>query len=238
MPSTNQRNTDNAATSTTVANTRKIPPTTFLHTLTFMPCANTTNNDDTTKNETKRNVTAGNEAAGEILRENPDACVECHPLDLASFSSVRSFAKRTKGAPVSAIIHNAGVMAPPYSTTVDGHELTFQVRANIILSSLLIIKRVCIYRVLFADSCFRGGRFISVELRHTGFKAQTPRMSAERCQMERCVRQSRQPLTNGCGVSSRNRLPKEGRTTLRCRAQHLSKWPNTSHQYCMTMSSQ
>lgn len=78
----------------------------------------------------ERNVTAGNEVAGEILREHPEACVECHPLDLASFSSVRAFAKRTKGVPVSAIIHNAGVMAPPYSTTVDGHELTFQVRAR------------------------------------------------------------------------------------------------------------
>lgn len=75
----------------------------------------------------KRNVTAGHMAAGEIVRENPEACVECHPLDLSSFSSVRSFAKKTKGAPVSAVIHNAGVMAPPYSTTIDGHELTFQV---------------------------------------------------------------------------------------------------------------
>lgn len=59
--------------------------------------------------------------------------MECHPLDLASFSSVRSFAKRAvKGAPVSAIIHNAGVMAPPYSTTIDGHELTFQVRVKVV----------------------------------------------------------------------------------------------------------
>lgn len=72
-------------------------------------------------------------AAGDIIRENPEACVECHPLDLASFSSVRSFAKKTKGAPVSALIHNAGVMAPPYSTTIDGHELTFQVSLSVCL---------------------------------------------------------------------------------------------------------
>ena len=78
--------------------------------------------------ENTRNVTAGHEAAADIVRENPDACVECHPLDLASFSSVRSFARKTVGnQPVSAVIHNAGVMAPPYQTTVDGHELTFQV---------------------------------------------------------------------------------------------------------------
>ncbi len=95
---------------------------------------------------TKRNVTAGNEAAGEILRENPDACVECHPLDLASFSSVRSFAKRAvKGGPVSAIIHNAGVMAPPYSTTIDGHELTFQVR--VMWSGPLLM------RLIFLEVC-------------------------------------------------------------------------------------
>ncbi|CAM9331257.1 unnamed protein product [Pylaiella littoralis] len=87
-----------------------------------------------------RNVTAGHMAAGDIIRENPDACVECHPLDLASFSSVRSFVKRTKGAPVSAVIHNAGVMAPPYSTTIDGHELTFQVNhlAPFYLTELLL----------------------------------------------------------------------------------------------------
>lgn len=75
-----------------------------------------------------RNVTAGHEVASDILREHPEACVECHPLDLASFSSVRSFARRAVGGrPVSGVIHNAGVMAPPYTTTVDGHELTFQV---------------------------------------------------------------------------------------------------------------
>lgn len=75
-----------------------------------------------------RNVTAGHEVAADIVRENPNACVECHALDLASFSSVRSFARSSVGGqPVSAVIHNAGVMAPPYETTVDGHELTFQV---------------------------------------------------------------------------------------------------------------
>ena len=76
-------------------------------------------------------MTAGNEAANDILREHPEACLECHPLDLASFSSVRSFAQRSVGGrAVSAVIHNAGVMAVPYQTTVDGHELTFQVRTT------------------------------------------------------------------------------------------------------------
>ena len=67
--------------------------------------------------------------------------MECHPLDLASFSSVRSFAKRVKGTPVSAVIHNAGVMAPPYSTTADGHELTFQVRARAFFACVSSSKR-------------------------------------------------------------------------------------------------
>lgn len=62
------------------------------------------------------------------MRENPDACVECCPLDLASFASVRAFARNSVGSePVTAIVHNAGVMAPPFTPTVDGHELTFQV---------------------------------------------------------------------------------------------------------------
>ena len=75
-----------------------------------------------------RNVTAGHEAAADIMRENPDACVECCALDLASFASVRAFARDSIGTqPVSAVVHNAGVMAPPYTITVDGHELTFQV---------------------------------------------------------------------------------------------------------------
>ncbi|CAM9473731.1 unnamed protein product, partial [Hapterophycus canaliculatus] len=88
-----------------------------------------------------RNVTAGHEVANDILREHPEACVECHPLDLASFSSVRSFARRAvQGRPVSGVIHNAGVMAPPYTTTVDGHELTFQVNhlAPFYLTELLL----------------------------------------------------------------------------------------------------
>ncbi|CBJ48398.1 putative oxidoreductase [Ectocarpus siliculosus] len=88
-----------------------------------------------------RNVTAGHEAANDILRQHPDACVECHPLDLASFSSVRSFAKSAVGGrAVSAVIHNAGVMAVPYRTTVDGHELTFQVNhlAQFFLTELLL----------------------------------------------------------------------------------------------------
>lgn len=88
-----------------------------------------------------RNVTAGHEAMADIVRENPDACVECCALDLASFSSVRAFAKNSIGSQsVSAVVHNAGVMAPPFITTVDGHELTFQVNhlAPFYLTELLL----------------------------------------------------------------------------------------------------
>jgi NAD(P)-dependent dehydrogenase (short-subunit alcohol dehydrogenase family) len=53
--------------------------------------------------------------------------VEVAVLDLASLASVRAFAEdfRTKGAGLDLLINNAGVMAPPRQTTVDGFELQF-----------------------------------------------------------------------------------------------------------------
>ena len=64
-----------------------------------------------------RNVDAGRAAAARI---NGSTAVEA--LDLASQESVREFAARIDG-PVDLLVNNAGVMAPPYTRTVDGFEL-------------------------------------------------------------------------------------------------------------------
>ena len=48
--------------------------------------------------------------------------VDVRPLDLASLASVRAFAQAWD-EPLDLLVNNAGLMAPPYSTTEDGFEL-------------------------------------------------------------------------------------------------------------------
>ncbi|SMY26915.1 unnamed protein product [Zymoseptoria tritici ST99CH_1A5] len=56
--------------------------------------------------------------------------VEVRPLvlDLQSFDSVRAAAKEViaQTEHIDVLVNNAGVMAPPYSKTIDGFESTFQ----------------------------------------------------------------------------------------------------------------
>lgn len=60
-----------------------------------------------------------------ILERRPDASLEHLPLDLADLASVRDAATTflDRHPAVDTIIANAGIMAPPRSTTVDGFEL-------------------------------------------------------------------------------------------------------------------
>ena len=76
-----------------------------------------------------RNAIKGDEAVNEILSEDPSANVETQPLDLADLSSIREFAGsfKERGIPLHTLINNAGIMAVPKGTTVDGFELQFVV---------------------------------------------------------------------------------------------------------------
>ncbi|HEY5316586.1 MAG TPA: oxidoreductase [Solirubrobacteraceae bacterium] len=71
-----------------------------------------------------RNTSKGEQAAGEIRAAVPGARVEVEQLDLADLASVRACSGRIGDANdrVDLLINNAGVMAPPRRTTVDGFE--------------------------------------------------------------------------------------------------------------------
>jgi NAD(P)-dependent dehydrogenase (short-subunit alcohol dehydrogenase family) len=74
-----------------------------------------------------RNTEKGESAAAEIRGAVPDADLELSKLDLGDLKSVREFADRLSAAQdrVDLLINNAGVMAPPRRTTVDGFESQF-----------------------------------------------------------------------------------------------------------------
>jgi NAD(P)-dependent dehydrogenase (short-subunit alcohol dehydrogenase family) len=64
------------------------------------------------------------ETVAAIRKEVPDASLETLQLDLASLASVRhAAAAAARFGAIDVLINNAGVMAPPYSRTVDGLEL-------------------------------------------------------------------------------------------------------------------
>jgi NAD(P)-dependent dehydrogenase (short-subunit alcohol dehydrogenase family) len=65
------------------------------------------------------------EAADEVRTADPAASLELLPLDLASLSSVRDFARAfgARHPRLDLLINNAGVMAIPRRTTADGFEM-------------------------------------------------------------------------------------------------------------------
>ncbi|HEY0249448.1 MAG TPA: SDR family oxidoreductase [Gryllotalpicola sp.] len=75
-----------------------------------------------------RTPAKGEEAKAAILAEAPGAVLEVRRLDLADLASVREFAASVlaDGAPLHALVNNAGVMIPPRRIeTADGFELQF-----------------------------------------------------------------------------------------------------------------
>jgi NAD(P)-dependent dehydrogenase (short-subunit alcohol dehydrogenase family) len=74
-----------------------------------------------------RNVSKGDEAVAEIVAALPDASIEVSKLDLGDLTSVRQFAGRLGAEQdrLDVLINNAGVMAPPRRTTVEGFESQF-----------------------------------------------------------------------------------------------------------------
>lgn len=74
---------------------------------------------------TTRDAEKADAALQRILASHPDADIRFEHLDLASLRSVRDCVDRLvdRGEPLHGLIANAGVMAAPQSTTVDGFEL-------------------------------------------------------------------------------------------------------------------
>ena len=74
-----------------------------------------------------RNLDKARAATARIVAAVPGAAVEVMELDLASLASVRAFAAafRAQHHALDVLINNAGVMALPYRTTVDGFEMHF-----------------------------------------------------------------------------------------------------------------
>ncbi|NUQ89162.1 MAG: SDR family NAD(P)-dependent oxidoreductase [Glycomyces artemisiae] len=73
---------------------------------------------------TVRNTAAGEAAAGAIRDDVPGADLEVRRLDLADLDSVRAFAEGFD-SPLDVLVNNAGIMAPPFSLSPQGHEIQF-----------------------------------------------------------------------------------------------------------------
>ena len=75
---------------------------------------------------TARNPNDVDSLRGRILKHVPEADVDVHPLDLASFSSIRRFAASDLcgKVPIQVVLHNAGLVLPPQKrhVTEDGIE--------------------------------------------------------------------------------------------------------------------
>ncbi|KAJ8764805.1 hypothetical protein K2173_010270 [Erythroxylum novogranatense] len=89
-----------------------------------------------------RNVEAGRKAKEEILEQIPSAKVEVMRLDLSSMDSVRKFASEytSLNLPLNLLINNAGVMASPFSLSVDHIEMQFATNhiGHFLLTNLLL----------------------------------------------------------------------------------------------------
>jgi NAD(P)-dependent dehydrogenase (short-subunit alcohol dehydrogenase family) len=72
-----------------------------------------------------RSMAKGEQARAEILAADPAARLDIRRIDLADLASVAEFADAliADGTPVDVLVNNAGVMAVPKSTTVDGFEM-------------------------------------------------------------------------------------------------------------------
>ncbi|MER5431921.1 oxidoreductase [Streptomyces sp. NPDC002588] len=86
-----------------------------------------------------RSEVRGRAAVERLRGEVPDADVEFGRLDLGDLASVREFAA-SYDHPLDLLVNNAGVMALPYSTTVDGFETQFGVNhlGHFALTGLLL----------------------------------------------------------------------------------------------------
>ncbi len=123
-----------------------------------------------------RDLDKGAAAMDQVLASAPDADLDLRQLDLADLSSVRTFAHGfVEDHPVlHVLIGNAGVMACPQGTTVDGFELQLGTNhlGHFLLVELLTPSLVAAggARVVLLTSA--GHRFGDVDLDDPGFGQQ------------------------------------------------------------------
>lgn len=90
-----------------------------------------------------RDVTKGLKAAAEIIESSGNEDIEVKKLDLASFKSIRKFAKEIneEEEKIHILINNAGYLGPNKKTS-DGLETNFQVNylGHFLLTNLLLNK--------------------------------------------------------------------------------------------------
>jgi NAD(P)-dependent dehydrogenase (short-subunit alcohol dehydrogenase family) len=90
-----------------------------------------------------RDITKGLKTAAEIIESTGNKDVEVKKLDLATFKSIRKFAKEVneEEEKISILINNAGYLGPRKKTT-DGLETIFQVNylGHFLLTDLLLDK--------------------------------------------------------------------------------------------------
>ena len=107
------------------------------------------------------------EARDRILRESPGASLEVAALDLASLDAARAAGDAIADAHpvVDILVNNAGVMALPYRTTADGHELQLGVNhlGHVALTARLLpsVLRAPAGRIVWLTST---GRFLGPSL--------------------------------------------------------------------------
>ncbi|KAK3774917.1 hypothetical protein RRG08_007274 [Elysia crispata] len=91
-----------------------------------------------------RDVTKGNNAVQEIIRETGNNNVFCWELDLSSFKSIRKFAEKfNESEPrLDILINNAGIMMCPRMLSKDGLEMQLGVNhfGHFLLTNLLLDK--------------------------------------------------------------------------------------------------
>ena len=91
-----------------------------------------------------RSEEKGKKAEVDIRRESESSNVHFRQLDLASFESIRKFAKEvlSEESRIDILINNAGVMYCAYGKTVDGFETQFGVNhlGHFLLTNLLLDK--------------------------------------------------------------------------------------------------
>src|ERR1700761_3348351 len=92
-------------------------------------------------------------ARGEAAAAAIAGMTEVRPLDLASLTSVRAFARDWSG-PLDLLVNNAGVMIPPLSRTADGYELQFGTNhlGHFALTNLLLPRITAAGRVVTVSS--------------------------------------------------------------------------------------
>ena len=87
-----------------------------------------------------RTESSASQAAASLRADNPQAALVPVAADLASLDEVRSLGRSLQEASLDTVVHNAGVVMPQATMTVDGFETTWAVNhlAPFLLTSLLI----------------------------------------------------------------------------------------------------